>query len=210
MSETTTFVRDWKEPGADPAFIGKSIYRVDAPEKVTGQAAYTLDLTLPKMAYGKLKLSTVPHATLKNIDASRAKALPGVLDVLTPEDIPDYVKWGVHPMCYDQTPLARGRVRFIGDAVAAVVARDANTAAEAVELIDVDYEPLPAVFDPMEALEEGAPQIHEDKTGTRFPSSFLSLRATTVLATKPIARPGCVLDLDPLNRGRSILDVHLD
>ena len=165
MSETTKFVRDWAEPGADPVYVGKSVPRVDAPEKVTGQAVYTLDLNLPKMAHGKLKLSTLPHAVVKGVDVSRAKALPGVLDVLTPDDIPEHVKWGVHPMCYDQTPLARDRVRFTGDAVAAVVARDENTAAEAVELIDVDYEPLPAVFDPMEALKEDAPRIHEEKPG---------------------------------------------
>ena len=165
MSDTAKFVRDWERQAEAPAFIGKSVSRVDAPEKVTGQAAYTLDLVLPKMAYGKLKLSTEPHARVQNVDVSRARALPGVLDILTPDDIPESVRWGVHPLCYDQTPLARGKVRFIGDPVAAVVARDEDCAAEAVERIDVEYEPLPAVFDPEEALADGAPLVHDDKPG---------------------------------------------
>jgi 4-hydroxybenzoyl-CoA reductase subunit alpha len=145
--------------------VGKSIPRVDGPEKVTGQAAYTLDLIRPKMLWGKLKLSTLPHGRIRGIETERARRLRGVFDVLTAEDIPHHVRWGVHPACYDQTPLAKGKVRFIGDAVAAVVARDEDTALEAVGLIEVDYDPLPAVFDPMEALAEGAPLIHEDRPG---------------------------------------------
>ncbi len=98
MSETTKFVRDWAEPGADPVYVGRSVLRVDAPEKVTGQAVYTLDLNLPKMAHGKLKLSTLPHAVVKGVDVSRAKALPGVLDILTSDDIPEHVKCCFHPI----------------------------------------------------------------------------------------------------------------
>ncbi len=145
------------------AYVGKSVPRVDAPEKVTGGARYTLDLLLPKMLYGKLKASPLPHARIKNIDTSRAEKLPGVKLILTGKDIPDYVKWGVTPGCYDQTPLAVGKVRFIGDSVAAVVATSEEIAAEAAGLIEVDYEDLPTVFDPFEAMQEGAPVIHDDR-----------------------------------------------
>ena len=145
------------------AYIGKSIPRVDAPEKVTGRAVYTLDLQLPKMLFGKLKASEVPHALIKNIDTSRAEALPGVRLVLTGEDMPVDLKWGVMPVCYDQVPLARGKVRFIGESVAAVVATSDEVAKDALDLIEVEYEELPAVFDPFEAMREGAPVIHDEK-----------------------------------------------
>ena len=141
-------------------YVGKSVPRVDAPEKVTGRAMYTLDLLLPKMLYGKLLGSPLPHARVRSIDASRAKKLPGVKLVMTPDDIPDDVVWGVVPGCYDQTPLAK-KARFVGDTVAAVVATSEDIAIEALELIDVDYEELPAVFDPFEAMKEGAPVIHD-------------------------------------------------
>ncbi len=148
---------------SDLAYVGKSVPRVDAPEKVTGRAVYTLDLQLPRMLIGKLKASDVPHARIKNIDTSRAAKLPGVKLVLTEEDIPEHVKWGVVPFRYDQIPLARGKVRFIGESVAAVVATSEDAAAEALELIEVEYEDLPAVFDVFEAMKEGAPVIHEDR-----------------------------------------------
>lgn len=148
---------------SDLAYIGKSVPRVDAPEKVTGRALYTMDLLLPRMLTGKLKASEYPHALIKNIDTSRAKALAGVLLVLTGEDIPEDVRWGVVPFRYDQIPLARGKVRFIGESVAAVVATHEDIAKEALELIEVEYEELPAVFDVFEAMQEGAPIIHEDR-----------------------------------------------
>ncbi|MEE9257661.1 MAG: xanthine dehydrogenase family protein molybdopterin-binding subunit [bacterium] len=143
------------------AYVGKSVPRVDAPEKVAGRAVFTLDLQLPRMLTGKLKASEVPHAKIKNIDTSRARALPGVMCVLTGEDMPEDLVWGVIPVCYDLIPLARGKVRFIGESVAAVVATHEDIAKEAIDLIEVDYEDLPAVFDPFEAMQEGAPVIHE-------------------------------------------------
>ncbi|MBI3128522.1 MAG: xanthine dehydrogenase family protein molybdopterin-binding subunit [Candidatus Tectomicrobia bacterium] len=145
------------------AYVGKSVPRVDAPEKVTGRAMYTLDLLLPKMLHGKLLGSPFPHARVKNIDTGRAEKLPGVKLVLTAKDIPDYVVWGVMPSCYDQRPLAVDKVRFVGDTVAAVVAASEDIAQEAIELIEVDYEDLPTVFDPREAMREGAPVIHAEK-----------------------------------------------
>ena len=150
------------------AYIGKSVPRVDAPEKVTGRAVYTLDLQLPKMLYGKLKASEMPHALIKNIDTSRAEALAGVRLVLTGEDMPDDLKWGVMPVCYDQVPLARGKVRFIGESVAAVVATSEEVAKDALALIEVEYEDLPAVFDPFEAMLEGAPVIFCERV-CRYP-----------------------------------------
>ena len=140
---------------ADLAYVGKSVPRVDGPEKVTGRAMYTLDLQLPKMLHGKLLGSPLPHARIKNIDTSRAERLPGVKLVMTSKDIPEGVEWGVVPVCYDQRPLASDKVRLVGDSVAAVVAISEDIAKEALDLIDVDYEDLPAVFDPKEAMQEG-------------------------------------------------------
>jgi len=146
---------------AELAYVGKSIPRVDAPEKVMGRAMYTLDLLLPKMLHGKLKASPLPHARIKHIDTSRAGRLPGVKLVLTAKDIPDSCVWGVVPSCYDQRPLCTDKARFIGDSVAAVVAASEDIAQEALDLIEVDYEELPAVFDPREAMRPGAPVIHD-------------------------------------------------
>ena len=152
---------------ADLAYVGKSVPRVDGPEKVTGRAMYTLDLQLPKMLHGKLLGSPLPHARIKNIDTSRAERLPGVKLVMTSKDIPEEVEWGVVPVCYDQRPLASDKVRHVGDSVAAVVAISEDIAKEALDLIDVDYEDLPAVFDPKEAMQEGAPIIHD-----RYPNNI--------------------------------------
>ncbi|MEK6711610.1 MAG: xanthine dehydrogenase family protein molybdopterin-binding subunit, partial [Nitrospinota bacterium] len=111
--------------------------------------------------HGKLLGSPFPHARIKGINTRRAEKLPGVRLVLTAKDIPDYVVWGVVPSCYDQRPLAVDKVRFVGDTVAAVVATSEDIAQEALELIEVDYEDLPAVFDPHEAMQPGAPVIHD-------------------------------------------------
>lgn len=143
------------------AYVGKSIPRVDAPEKVMGRAMYTMDLLLPRMLIGKLKGSPLPHARIKHIDTTRAEKLPGVKLVLTGKDMPADCVWGVVPVCYDQRPLCTDKVRFVGDSVAAVVAVSEDIALEALDLIDVDYEELPAVFDPIEAMRPGAPVIHD-------------------------------------------------
>ncbi len=146
-------------------YVGRSVPRLDAPEKTAGGATYTLDLQLPKMLHGKLKTSPFPHARILGIDASRAERLPSVRLVLTAKDILDQVIWGVMPGYYNQRPLRADMVRFVGDAVAAVVAVSEEEAAEAVELIEVEYEELPAVFDPFEAMRDGAPLLHEDAPG---------------------------------------------
>lgn len=143
--------------------IGKRVHRVDGPEKVTGSAKYTFDMVLHNMLYGKVLRSPYPHASILNIDTSRAEKLTGVKAVVTGKDTLGRKQgiWRRFAELCDEEILCRTRVRYIGDPVAAVAAVDADTAEEALDLIEVEYEPLPAVFDPLEAIGEDAPQIHE-------------------------------------------------
>ncbi|MBI5606884.1 MAG: molybdopterin-dependent oxidoreductase [Deltaproteobacteria bacterium] len=134
--------------------------RLDAPAKATGQALYTDDLQFSNLLYGAILQSPLAHARIKNIDLSKARKLPGVKAVVTARDL-EIIPYGVSPARYDETILAVDKVRYVGDEVAAVAAVDRETAQEAVELIKVDYEELPTVFDPFEAMAEGAPLIHE-------------------------------------------------
>ena len=129
--------------------------------KATGEAKYTGDLKLPRMLMGKILSSPLPHARILKIDFSKALALPGVKAVVTGMDLHGG-KYGPFRSRRDETGLARDKVRYIGDPVAAVAATDEETAIEAVELIRVEYEELPAVFDVEEAMQEGAPLIHEE------------------------------------------------
>lgn len=138
-------------------FVGKNVPRVDAEVKVTGEATFSADVRLPNMLLGRLVRSPVPHAKILNIDISRAERLSGVKAVIVGQETP--FVFGVSHM--DQTPLQTEKVRYVGDPVAAVAAVDEDTLLEAMGLIKVDYEPLPAVFDPEEAMQEGAPIIHE-------------------------------------------------
>src|SRR3972149_6087882 len=125
------------------AIVRKSVPRFDAPPKATGMAQYVDDLVLPRMLYGRILRSSLPHARVLNVDASRAMRLPGVKAVITGKDILP-VKYGIVPKRQDQYALAIDKVRFVGDDVAAVAAVDDDTAEEALSLIKVDYEPLPA------------------------------------------------------------------
>lgn len=144
--------------------VGRSLPRVDAPEKATGKALYTADIKLPGMLHGRLLRSPVPHARIVRIDTSRARALAGVKDVITGKDTPQikYGNWRLFPQTQDELPLAINKVRFIGDEVAAVAAIDADTAEEALSLITVEYDQLPAVFSIDESLAAGAPLIHDE------------------------------------------------
>jgi aerobic-type carbon monoxide dehydrogenase small subunit (CoxS/CutS family) len=142
------------------AIVGRSLPRVDARDKVTGRTHYTADIELPNMIYGKILCSTIAHGKILSIDTSRARALPGVLDVITGDDVPD-VRYGVSPARYDEHVLSKGIVRYVGDEVAAVAAVDEETAARAIALIDVEYEEYPAVFNPQDAIAEGAIQLHD-------------------------------------------------
>jgi putative selenate reductase molybdopterin-binding subunit len=142
-------------------FVRKDVPRADALDKATGNAQFTVDLTLPNMLFGRLLRSPHPHARILNIDTRKAEKLPGVKGVITGKETP-YVFGVSH---FDQTPLQTEKVRHVGDAVAAVAAVDFDTAEEALRLIRVDYEPLPAVFDPLEAMKPGAPLVHDGKGG---------------------------------------------
>ncbi len=144
--------------------VGRSVPRIDAPDKARGAAQYTGDMKLPGMLYGKLLRSPVPHARIKKIDISKAAALPGVKDIIIGKDTPGikYGNWRLFPQTQDELPLAINKVRFIGDEVAAVAAIDPDIAEEAIGLIHVEYEELPALFSIDEALAPDAPLIHDD------------------------------------------------
>lgn len=141
--------------------INKRSPRLDAPDKATGRAKYTDDLSMPGMLYGALLQSPLAHAKILNIDTSKANKLPGVKSVLTAEEA-GLVKYGLSPARYDETIFCHDKVRYVGDEIAAVAAVDLETAMEAVSLIEVDYEELPSVFTPEEAIAEGAPVLHDD------------------------------------------------
>jgi 4-hydroxybenzoyl-CoA reductase alpha subunit len=143
--------------------IGQRVHNVDGTEKVTGSAKYTFDVVLPNMLYGKVLRSPYPHAKILKIDTRRAKRLVGVKAVLTGKDTLGHKQgiWRRFPELCDEEILCRAKARYIGDPVAAVAAIDEDTAEEALDLIEVEYEPLPAVYDPMDAIKEDAPQIHD-------------------------------------------------
>lgn len=146
---------------ADYAYIGKKMPRVDTRAKVTGQARFTADLDLPRMLVGKILRSPHPHARILNIDVSAAERLPGVKAVIIGAETLGR-KWGVFRYTLDQQMLTTDKVRYIGEDVAAVAAVDAETALAALDLIQVDYEVLDPVFDPMAAMAPDAPQLHDD------------------------------------------------
>ncbi|MEL6428667.1 MAG: molybdopterin cofactor-binding domain-containing protein [Planctomycetota bacterium] len=150
-------------PWDDFKVVGKSHRKIDGVAKATGEAVYTDDIQLPGMLHAKTLRSPHAHARIVSIDASRALAHPGVHAVITGADLP--IRYGVIPWTPDETALAVDKVRFIGDEVAAVAAIDEDTANEALELIDVEYEELHPYFDPREALESHAPLVHENKKG---------------------------------------------
>lgn len=130
--------------------IGKARRRVDGRAKVTGQTRFADDIFLPRMLHCRLLRSTSPHAIMRHIDVSRAQAHPGVHLVLTGRDFP--VAYGILPVSQDEHALAIDKVRFVGDPIAAVIARDEATATAALDLIDLDLEPLPTFSDPEESL----------------------------------------------------------
>jgi len=148
----------------DYAVLNTRAPRIDGPAKATGRAMYADDFNMPGMLYAAILQSPLAHAKILNIDASKARKLPGVRAVVTAKEA-GLVKYGVSPARYDETLFAYDKVRYVGDEVAAVAAVDMDTAQEALELIKVDYEELPAVFDMFEAMKEGAPQLHEEFPG---------------------------------------------
>jgi 4-hydroxybenzoyl-CoA reductase subunit alpha len=146
------------------SILGKPMPRVDARLKVTGKATYAADIEMVDMLWGKVKRSPYAHAKILHIDTSEAERLPGVKAVITGKDFGGF-KWGWMRETRNEEPLATTKVRYLYEGVAAVAAIDEDIAEEACELIDVEYEPLPGVFDPFEAMKEGAPLVHEDNPG---------------------------------------------
>jgi 4-hydroxybenzoyl-CoA reductase subunit alpha len=142
-----------------PGVIGFPRRRVDGRAKATGQTKYADDLFLPRMVFAKLLRSPLPHARIVSIDVERAAAHPGVLLVLTGADLP--IPYGILPVSQDEHALCVDKVRFVGDPVALVVARDELTATEALDLLDVVYEPLKTIADPADALATLDPRIHD-------------------------------------------------
>jgi len=144
----------------DYSLIGTRMPRIDSAAKATGQARFTGDLALPRMLHAKVLRSPHPHARILHIDTGKAERLPGVKAVITGRDTAGE-KWGVFRYTRDQQLFPVDKVRYVGDEVAAVAAVDEDTAQEALSLIEVEYEVLPAVFTIEEAMAEGAPLLHE-------------------------------------------------
>jgi xanthine dehydrogenase molybdenum-binding subunit len=152
-----------------PSIIGTSVKRTDLLDKVTGDAKYVADMQLPGLLYARSKRSTIAHALIRRIDTSRALALPGVKAVLTHENVPRVLHAGSpHPRSASVTCdqyILDDKVRYWGETVAVVAATSEEIAEAALDLIEVDYEPLPAVFTVEDAAREGAPQIHDREPG---------------------------------------------
>ncbi len=148
---------------SDYSTIGKPTAMIDAAGKTTGAGKYTDDLSLPGMLVGKILHSPYPHARIKRIDTSRADKLEGVVAVVVGKDAPN--PYGILPVGHDEHALALDKVRYAGDNVACVVAVSEAIAEKALELIDVDYEVLPAYFDPEESMKAQTDLIHDNKPG---------------------------------------------
>jgi len=148
--------------------VGQRVKKLDGYQKVTGKANYPQDLKFPGMLFGKIKWSEHAHAKIISIDTSKAEKLPGVVTVITAKDIPPN-KIGI---MRDNPVLKSGKVRSHRDEVAAVAAVDEETAEAALDMIKVEYEPLPTVFDPEEALKEDSPQLHEHAPGNKLKMKY--------------------------------------
>jgi len=146
----------------DYRVVGKPVERKDARVKATGSARYAADLVAPGMLHGKILRSPVAHAKILNIDAARARSLPGVMAVITGRDFPG-IPFGTRPDIRDQLPMPITKVHHYGEGVAAVAAMDEDTAEAALDLIEVDYEELPVVLTAQDALAPGAPLVNEFK-----------------------------------------------
>jgi CO/xanthine dehydrogenase Mo-binding subunit len=175
--------------------IGTSVLRVDGYEKVTGSRRYSSDVLLPGALWAKALRSPHPHARILRIDASGARTVPGVHAVLTAADLP--VPF-VGKRIYDVPILARDRVRYVGERVAVVVAEDLDAAEEALDRISVEYEELPAVFDPFEAMRAGAVILHPD---------FATYRGVTAVPATPNVHLQTRMGRGDVERGFAAADV---
>jgi CO/xanthine dehydrogenase Mo-binding subunit len=156
--------------------LGERVHRKDAFLKVTGSARFTADLAFPGMLVARIVRSPHAHARIASIDCSRASRVRGVRAVVTGEQAP----WLYNLALRDQPFLATGRVRYAGEPVVAIAAEDEDSAAEAAALVQVDYEPLPAVLDAREAMGEDAPVLHPDLGGYVHDPSFVPVAGTNV------------------------------
>ena len=147
------------EVDTEDGVIGKKVRRIDTPSKVSGRLKYAADMTMPGMLHVQVLRSPHPHARIVSIDTSAAAAMDGVEGVITSDDVPGEDGFGV--FVNDQPIMARGKVRYVGEAIAAVAAVDPLTAKRAAAAIKIDYELLPAVFDRFEAMRPGAPVLHD-------------------------------------------------
>src|SRR5438094_7263504 len=148
------------ENNANPLnVVGKPFRKVDARAKCTGQTKFADDIFLPRMLYCKILRSHLPHALIKNIDLSKALSVPGVISIITGKDLP--VPYGILPVSQDEHALCIDKVQFICDPVAAVAAIDEDVAFDAMNLIEVEYEPLNTISSIEEAIMIDDPKIHE-------------------------------------------------
>lgn len=148
-----------EDEAVEESYIGANVRRLDAPSKVSGRLKYAADMKMPDMLQMQVLRSPHAHARIVSIDTSEAEAMDGVVCVITADDVPGKDGFGV--FVHDQPIMARGKVRHVGEAVAAVAAEDLVTARRALSKIKVEYEELPGLFDPQDALETGAPVIHD-------------------------------------------------
>ena len=192
-------VENHARPASDLKVVGKRLPRVDAKERVTGEAIYPADFSLPGMVHARMLRSPHAHARISRIDTSRAEALKGVLAVVTAADFPELPIGTMVPMGetgYDmwmvaQLNMARHKVHWVGQPVAAVAAVDPHVAAEALALIEVDYAPLPAVLDIASAMAPDAPVLHEHVVTKGIeprPRSASNVCSRTVIARGDAAR----------------------
>jgi CO/xanthine dehydrogenase Mo-binding subunit len=157
--------------------VGKSTPRVDVHEKVTGAAIYTDDIQFGNsLLFARIKRSPLPHALIKSIDTSKAEALPGVKVVVTGQDFPKRI--GLY--LKDKFIFARERVRFVGEAVAGVAAVSEEIAEKALDLIQVEYEPLEPVFDPVFGASPEAPLLHPELGEYEVPNFIFPVAGTNI------------------------------
>ncbi len=171
------------------AQVGRSVHRLEAREKVTGRAEYTHVMRVPGMLHAKLFRSTVAHGKIKSVDTSEAKKFPGVLHVVTIDDVRKVIPDPYYgPAFHDQPILADGKVRFVGEPVAAVIAADPHVAEQAAQLIEAEYEEMPAVFDEIEAQTSDV-YVHDElrPAGTFADLKHLSGRKNTNTALDYLA-----------------------
>jgi CO/xanthine dehydrogenase Mo-binding subunit len=140
-------------------WVGKSVRRKDGRGKVTGETKFFSDMALPNMLYAKVTRSQYPHATIKRVSTEKAQAVPGVVAVLTHKDVPKLNAFGI--LIPDQPVLCFDKVRYVGDAVAVVAAETQEAAEKGALAVEVQYEPLPVVSDPIEAMKPDSPKVHE-------------------------------------------------